>query len=232
MLSIRPANSRGQTRLDWLDSRHSFAFGDYQNPDRLGLSNLRVINEDRIAPGGGFPMHGHQDMEIVTWILDGALAHRDSLGNGAEIRSGNLQHMSAGTGIRHSEFNPSASAPTHLLQIWLLPNRAGVAPRYTERQFPAASRQDRLTLLVSPDGRDGSVGSHQDGLLSAALLAPGARVETRLTNTGPGYLQVASGQVQVGATRLGPGDAACIDPGSRLTISGIEAAEILLFDLP
>lgn len=232
MLTVHPAATRGQTRLDWLDSRHSFSFGDYQDPARMGVSNLRVINEDHIAPAGGFPMHGHADMEIVTWILDGALAHRDSLGNGAEIRPGDLQHMSAGTGIRHSEFNPSASAPTHLLQIWLLPNRNGVAPRYSERHFPPAQRQDRFVLLVSPDGRDGSLGTHQDALLSAALLAPGAEVQTELTNTGPGYLHVASGQVQVGATRLGPGDAATIAPGSRLSLVGLTAAEVLLFDLP
>jgi quercetin 2,3-dioxygenase len=163
MRNLRLSGDRGRAQLGWLDSYHSFSFADYYDPRHMGVSNLRVINEDRIAPGGGFPTHGHKDMEIVTYVLEGALEHKDSMGNGSVIRPGDVQYMSAGTGVRHSEYNASDSEPVHLLQIWLMPNRLGVTPRYDQRHFSREERRGRLALVVSPDGRDGSIATHQDG---------------------------------------------------------------------
>lgn len=227
-----PAARRGHTRLDWLDSRHSFSFGDYRDPTRMGFSNLRVINEDVVAPGGGFPTHGHRDMEIVTYVLEGTLSHRDSLGNGSEIRPGDVQRMSAGTGIRHSEFNHSADAPVHLLQIWLLPASTGAPPAYALERFPPAERRGRLRLLVSPDGRDGSLASRQDGLLSGALLGAGETVSLDLAPGRRGYVHVARGRARVNGTSLGPGDALALEQEPRIELEGEADADLLVFDLP
>src|SRR5262245_32286979 len=169
----RPAAARGQTELGWLDSRHSFSFGDYFDPDNMGFRSLRVINDDQVAPGQGFGMHPHRDMEIVTYVLSGALEHRDSLGTGEVIRPGEVQRMTAGTGIRHSEFNPSPTEPVHLLQIWLLPERRGLEPSYEQKAFPESERRNRWRLVASPDGRDGSVTIRQDAAMSVTTLDPG-----------------------------------------------------------
>jgi len=232
MLSIRPAAERGHANHGWLDSYHSFSFSSYYDPAHMGYSNLRVINEDRIAPGGGFPTHGHEDMEIVTYVMEGALEHKDSMGNGSIIRPGDVQYMSAGTGVRHSEYNPSADEPVHLLQIWLLPNQNGVEPRYAQQHFAAETRRNRLALLVSPDGRDGSIAAHQDGLLCGALLDDGAVVEHRLAADRRAYLHLARGAAKVGGELLRGGDAARIDAGELVRIEGVDGAEVLLFDLP
>lgn len=232
MIQIRPAAERGHTDLDWLDSAHSFSFGDYQDPRHVAVSNLRVINDDRVAPGRGFATHGHTDMEIVTYVLDGALEHKDSMGNGSVIRPGDVQRMSAGSGVRHSEYNPSADAPVHLLQIWLIPNRRGGEPEYTQRHFPESERRGRLRLLVSPDGCDGSIATHQDALMYATLLDAG---ETVTHAPPPGrrtYLHVARGRVKVNGTGLGAGDGATLTNEEAVRLTGVEGAEVLVFDLP
>ena len=221
-------------RLDWLDTFHTFSFGEYVDPRHMGISNLRVINDDRIAPGGGFATHGHQDMEIVTYVLEGALRHRDSMGNGSVIRPGDCQHMSAGTGVRHSESNDSAEAPVHLLQIWLLPNRLGVAPGYHQQHFPVAARRGRLALLVSPDGRGGSIPAHQDALLYAALLSDGETLTHPLPTGRQAYVHLARGRATVNDQALTGGDGVHLAAEAQVRISGsgADAAEILLFDLP
>jgi quercetin 2,3-dioxygenase len=234
MMTFRLADERGHVRRDWLDTFHTFSFGDYFDPRHSGISNLRVINDDRIAPGGGFATHGHQDMEIVTWVLAGALQHRDSLGNGSVIRPGDVQHMSAGTGVRHSESNASTAEPVHLLQIWLLPNRLGVAPGYHQQHVPAAARRGRLALLVSPDGRDGSIPAHQDALLYAGLLADGETLTHPLATGRQAYVHLARGHVTVNDQALAGGDGLHITGENQLRIggTGADAAEVLLFDLP
>lgn len=232
MLTIRHAEDRGHAEHGWLDTWHTFSFSSYYDPAHMGISNLRVINDDCIAPGGGFPTHGHQDMEIVTYVLDGALSHKDSMGNGSVIRPGEVQYMAAGTGVRHSEYNASQTEPVHLLQIWLLPNRTGVAPRYAQETFPAAAKRNRLALLVSPDGRDGSIATHQDALLYGSLPDDGALVTHQLAEHRQGYVHVARGTVRVNGTELGPGDAAHIGPGEHIGLEGVDAGEVLLFDLP
>src|SRR4051812_46675599 len=176
MITIRPAAQRGHTDFGWLDSWHTFSFGDYMDYDHMGFHSLRVINDDKVAPGGGFPTHPHRDMEIITWVLDGALEHKDSIGTGSVIRPGELQRMTAGTGIQHSEFNASKADPVHLLQIWIYPEKRGLAPSYAQKSFPAAERKGQLKLVASHDGRDGSVSFHQDASLYAAALAPGQKV--------------------------------------------------------
>ena len=210
MISIRPAIERGHFDHGWLDTWHSFSFSDYYDPAHMGYSTLRVINEDRVAPGGGFATHGHQDMEIMTYILSGALEHKDSMGNGSVIRPGDVQRMSAGTGVRHSEYNPSPDQAVHLLQVWLLPNRQGVAPGYAQRHFPQQARRGRLCLLMSPDGRDGSIDSHQDALVYATLLEGGEAVGLDLASGHRAYVQVARGEVRVNGQDLTAGDGARI----------------------
>lgn len=232
MITTRLAGARGKAQLSWLTSFHSFSFGDYHDPGNMGISNLRVINEDRIAPGGGFPTHGHQDMEIVTYVLDGLLEHKDSLGNGAIVRAGDVQRMSAGTGVRHSEFNPSTEHPTHLLQIWLLPKRHGIAPGYEQRHFPRSERRNRLLLLVSPDGRDGSIRAEQDALLYGTLLDDGVSVRHDLDSGRQAYAHVARGHARVNGATLSAGDAAHLLDEPALQIDGAGEAEVLLFDLP
>ncbi len=232
MIQLRPSVERGHVRFDWLDTRHTFSFGDYYDPRHMGVSNLRVINDDIIAPGGGFPTHGHKDMEIVTYVLEGALTHKDSMGNGSTIAPGDVQHMSAGTGVRHSEYNASDAEPVHLLQIWLVPNRQGVRPGYRQEHFSADERSGRLALLVSPDGRDGSIPTYQDGLMYATLLDSGQSVELVLADGREGYVHLARGRAEVNGIAMGEGDGARLIGDSALKINGVEHAEVLVFDLP
>ena len=228
----RNAAERGQTRTAWLDSRHSFSFADYIDPAHMGFGPLRVINDDRIAAGGGFPMHPHRDMEIVTYVLDGALAHRDSLGNGSVIRPGDVQRMSAGTGIRHSEFNASQSAPVHLLQIWIVPNAKGLAPGYEQKTFAAAAEPGRLNLIASRDGREGSVTIHQDVDLYAGRLAKGDTTSHAIAAGRGVWLQVARGSVSLDGETLREGDGLAIaNPGPLHLAGGDGGGEALLFDM-
>lgn len=232
MTVIRPSTERGHANHGWLDSYHTFSFANYYDPAHMGVSNLRVINDDTVMPGQGFGTHGHQDMEIVSYVLDGALEHKDSLGNGSVIRPGDIQRMSAGTGVRHSEYNPSPTEPVHFLQIWLEPNRTGAQPGYAQKHFPLGDRRGRLALLVSPDGRDGSLSAHQDGLLYGTLLEAGEAVEHPLAAGRRAYVHVARGQVAVNGTPLGGGDGATLEGIDHVHLEGLGHAEVLLFDLP
>ena len=229
MIAVRRAAARGRTEIDWLDSRHSFSFGHYHDPANMGFRALRVINDDRIAPGAGFPTHGHRDMEILTWVLDGALAHEDSLGTGSTILPGEAQVMSAGTGIRHSEFNPSETAPTHLLQIWMLPGSAGLKPRYDQKRFPIAEEPGRLHLVGAKDARDGAVLIQQDVDLWAGRLRAGDAVTHALAPGRHAWIHVATGTATVNGTALAEGDGAAISGERALAIEG--DGQILLFDL-
>jgi redox-sensitive bicupin YhaK (pirin superfamily) len=236
MINVRPAAERGTTQTEWLDSRHSFSFAEYYDPAHMGFRTLRVINDDRVAPGAGFPTHGHADMEILTYVLDGALEHRDSLGTGSVIRPGDLQRMSAGTGVRHSEFNASRAEPVRFLQIWLLPGQRGLRPGYEQKSFDEAERRGRLRLVASPDGRDGSVTVNQDVRLYAGTLGPGQQAATTL---GPGrqaWVQVARGHLLLNGVPLGEGDGAAVSGETTLTLAGdgpaAGASEALVFDLP
>lgn len=231
MLTIRRAEHRGHANHGWLDSHHSFSFADYHDPRHMGFRGLRVINEDRVAPGRGFGTHPHRDMEILSYVLEGELEHRDSMGNGSVIRPGEVQRMSAGTGVRHSEFNGSAEQPVHFLQIWILPSRAGFEPSYEQRAYPAAERQGRLRLVVDPEGRDGALRSNADARVYAGLLAVGEQVEHELAVGRHAWVQVARGQVEVAGERLGPGDGAATSDAGTLTLIGVEPAELLVFDL-
>lgn len=232
MINARYAADRGHVRLDWLNSFHTFSFGEYQDPRHMGISNLRVINDDVIAPGRGFGMHGHDNMEIVTYVLEGALQHRDSMGNGSIIRPGDVQRMSAGTGVRHSEVNASEREPVHLLQIWLLPNARDVAPGYAQQHFSAEERRGRLALLLSPDGRDGSISAHQDALIYAALLERDQAVEHRIAAGRQAYVHVALGGVEVNGQTLQGGDGVHLSAEARVRVAGLGPAEVLVFDLP
>ena len=233
MIALRPAAERGVTDFGWLDSRHSFSFGDYYDPNNMGFGPLRVINEDRVRAGAGFDTHGHRDMEIISYVLDGALEHKDSIGTGSVIRPGDVQRMSAGTGIRHSEFNHSKTEPVHFLQIWLLPGREGIKPGYEQRTFTDADKRGKLRLVASPDGRDGSVTVHQDAELYATLLDDGARVTHALKPARRAWVQVARGAVEVNGRALAAGDGAAISNEREVAISAIaNGSEVLLFDLP
>jgi len=232
MMALRRADDRGHADQGWLDSRHTFSFGGYYDPRHMGVSNLRVINDDTVAPGGGFATHGHTDMEIISYVLEGALEHQDSMGNGSVIRAGDVQRMSAGTGVTHSEYNHSSSEPVHFLQIWLQPNKTGIEPSYDQKHFPVEDRHGHWVLLVSPDGRDGSIATHQDALMFGTLLGPGQSLDYRFDAEREGYLHLARGQLQVGNITLKPGDGLRIQKQERLDLNGIEDAEILLFDLP
>jgi redox-sensitive bicupin YhaK (pirin superfamily) len=231
MIQVRPAAERGHARHDWLDSRHTFSFADYHDPRHMGFRTLRVINEDRVQPGRGFGTHHHEDMEIVTWVLDGELAHRDSLGNGSTIRPGELQRMSAGTGIDHSEFNRAANAIVHFLQIWILPERRGLAPSYEQRAFPLDERGGELVLVASRDRRLGSVGLHQDAELWAGRLAAGAALAHALRPGRHAWLQVARGSVEANGTALRAGDGLAASDEKELAIRAVQPSELLLFDL-
>jgi len=232
MLNVRKAGERGHANHGWLDSWHTFSFADYHDPREMGFGALRVINDDKVEPGQGFGMHGHRDMEIITYVLEGALEHKDSMGNGSVIRPGDVQRMSAGTGVRHSEFNPSREERVHLLQIWIEPRITGVRPSYEEKQFGTAEKKGQLRLIASPDGRKGSVTIHQDAHLYAALLDGKDAVAHRLAPGRRAYVHVARGAVKVNGVELKGGDGAKIAEESELEFSGAKQAELLLFDLP
>lgn len=231
MIEIRPAAERGQTLLDWLDSRHTFSFDQYYDPRYLGFRALRVINDDRVAPGAGFPRHGHRDMEIVTYMLAGALEHEDSLGNGSVIRPGEVQRMTAGTGVFHSEHNPSKTEPAHLLQIWIHPRRKGLPPGYEQRLFPPEARRGRLLLVASGHDGDDAVRLEADARLYAALLARGEEADHALAPHRAAWVQVARGHVEINGERLAAGDGAAATELSHLRLRGLDDAELLLFDL-
>lgn len=232
MTTLRPSTERGHANHGWLDSYHTFSFANYYDPMHMGVSTLRVINDDTVMPGQGFGTHGHQDMEIISYVLDGALEHKDSMGTGSVIRPGDIQRMSAGTGVQHSEYNPSATEPVHFLQIWLVPNHTGVEPGYEQKHFPLTDRRGRVVLLVSPDGREGSLSAHQDGLLYGTLLEAGESVEHPLASGRRAYVHVARGQVAVNGTPLDSGDGATLDDVDHVHLEGLGHAEVLLFDLP
>lgn len=231
MITIRKAEDRGHFDFGWLNTYHTFSFGEYYDPKHTRFSTLRVINEDFVQPGHGFPTHGHRDMEIVTYILEGALQHRDSMGTGSIIRRGDAQRMSAGTGVMHSEANPSTEAPVHLLQIWIFPREQDLQPEYEEKKFSDDEKRNRLRLIVSPDGSDGSVRIHQDAKIFASLLDQGQQVDHDLVSGRDAWLQVAAGSVKVNDNALKQGDGAGIRQESKITITAEEPAEILLFDL-
>ena len=231
MIIIRPAQARGAVNIGWLDSRHTFSFGEYYDPSHMGFATLRVINEDKVIPGKGFPTHAHRDMEIITYVLSGALEHKDSIGTGSIIRPGDVQRMSAGTGIRHSEFNASNTEPVHLLQIWMLPEQTGIEPSYEQKNFAEAEKRGNLRLVGSRDGRDRSITIHQNVDLYATVLEKGEAVSHTLAENRVGWLQVARGAVQLNDRTLSAGDGAAIAQESVLRLQAIAPAEILLFDM-
>jgi hypothetical protein len=231
MTELRRATDRGHANHGWLDSWHSFSFADYHDPAHMGFGALRVINEDRVQPGMGFGTHGHRDMEIISYVLEGALEHKDSMGNGSTIRPGNVQRMSAGTGVRHSEYNPSEREGVHFLQIWIEPGARGVAPSYEEKNFDAASKRGRLRLIASPDGREGSVTIHQDALVYASLLDGAETAVHALAAGRKAYVHVARGEVTANGQPLRAGDALKADGEREIRLEGGRGAEVLLFDL-
>lgn len=231
MITIRPRDERGTAKLGWLNSQHTFSFGHYHDPDHMGFRALRVINEDRVIPGAGFPTHGHRDMEIISYVLDGGLEHKDSTGTNSVIRPGEVQRMTAGTGVQHSEYNASKTDSVHFLQIWILPEAEGLAPGYEQRDFPAAEKRGKLRLVASRDGREGSVTVHQDVDLYAALLADRDKVALTLRPGRHAWVQVAQGQVRLNGELLKEGDGAAISQERTLEIGAATEAEILLFDL-
>ncbi len=231
MITLRQSSDRGHANHGWLDSYHTFSFANYYDPNHMGFRALRVINEDWVQSGKGFGTHGHRDMEIITYVLDGVLEHKDSLGNGAVITPGEVQRMSAGTGIMHSEFNPSQTEPVHLLQIWILPDRQGLQPSYEQRAFGLEDRQGKLRLIAARDGREGAVTIHQDVDLYSAVLQKGDRVSYQLQPNRYGWLQVAKGEVSLNGNALKAGDAVALSEAESLKIGTDTNAEILLFDL-
>jgi len=231
MIKIRRADARGHFDFRWLNTFHTFSFGDYYDPSFMGFRSLRVINEDFVRGGRGFPTHGHRDMEIITYILSGALEHRDSMGNGSIIRPGDVQRMSAGTGVTHSEANPSREEAVHLLQIWILPAEPGLAPSYEQKAFTEDQKQGRLCLVAAADGREGSVTVHQDASVYASVLSKDAEVVHSLTPGRHAWLQVARGEVTLNGELLNQGDGAAISAEEKIAIRGRENAEVLLFDL-
>jgi redox-sensitive bicupin YhaK (pirin superfamily) len=230
MITIRKSEERGHVKIDWLDSRHTFSFGDYYDPDHMSFHSLRVINEDHVAPGSGFGSHPHRDMEIVTYVLDGVLEHKDNMGNGSLIHPGEVQRMSAGTGIVHSEFNRSKTEPVHLLQIWIMPERKGISPGYEQRKFSPEQKRNKFCLLASPTSRDGSVKIHQDVELSTAVLDEKTELTYAIRPNRHVWLQVARGSVKLNEQSLNAGDAATVE-GETLQIKAEDKTEILLFDL-
>lgn len=232
MITIRPQDERGSANFGWLDSRHSFSFGSYYDPQHMGFASLRVINEDRVIPAKGFATHGHQDMEIISYVLSGKLEHRDSMGNGSVIRPGDVQRMSAGTGVRHSEFNASATDPVHFLQIWIAPEEEGLEPSYEEKHYPPEAKQGLLKLVGSRDGRDNSVKIHQDVELYIASLSKGDRLSHQIKDNRVVWLQVAKGSVLLNDQLLQTGDGSAITDETQIEIKGSSKdSEILLFDL-
>jgi redox-sensitive bicupin YhaK (pirin superfamily) len=231
MILVRKSHDRGHADHGWLDSHFTFSFADYYDPQHVQFRTLRVMNDDRIAGGGGFPTHPHRDMEIVTYVLEGALAHKDSMGNGSVIKPGDVQYMSAGTGVAHSEFNASDSDTAHLYQIWMFPDRRGYKPVYDQKHFTDADKRGKLRLVVSPDGRDGSVEIRQDNELYATVLAPGESVEHALKPDRHAYVQVVRGSVTLNGAQLDAGDGAAVSAEKSLQLTGVNDAEVLLFDL-
>lgn len=232
MITIRPAAKRGAANFGWLDSRHSFSFGNYYDPNHMGFATLRVINEDKVQPGKGFGTHGHRDMEIISYVLDGALEHKDSIGNGSIIRPGDVQRMTAGTGILHSEFNGSQEEPVHFLQIWILPETTGLEPGYEQIHVPPQEQQGQLQLLGSRDGRGGSVTIHQDVDLYVTSLSTGEAVHYPLHPQRRAWVQVARGAITLNGQALTAGDGAAIEAETQLHLTGAsDSAEVLLFDL-
>ena len=232
MIAIRRAQERGTANLGWLNSQHTFSFGNYYDPKHMGFASLRVINEDRVQPARGFGTHGHRDMEIVSYVLEGALEHRDSLGNGSIIRPGDVQRMSAGTGIQHSEFNASDRDPVHFLQIWILPDRVGLQPSYEQKTFATAEKRNQLRLVGSRNGRQGSVTIHQAVDLYCAILTTGETVSHGLAAERSAWAQVVRGTVQLNGHQLNAGDGASLSHEEIVTIQGMsEVAEVLLFDM-
>lgn len=231
MIAVRPAAERGHADHGWLATRHTFSFASYHDPRHMGFRSLRVINEDRVQPAEGFGTHAHRDMEILTWVLEGALEHKDSMGNGSVIRPGDLQRMSAGTGVTHSEFNPSREAPVHFLQIWLLPRERGLPPGYEQKHFTQEARRGRLCLIAAGDGRGGAVTIHQDADVWTALLQPGESVRHALAPGRYAWLHVARGAVSLNGSTLGAGDGAAVSDEAELEIAAAARAEVLLFDL-
>jgi redox-sensitive bicupin YhaK (pirin superfamily) len=232
MIELRPSAERGHANHGWLDSHHSFSFAGYYDPQHMGFGPLRVINEDRVAPGGGFGAHGHRDMEIISYVLDGELAHQDNMGNGSVIRPGDVQRMSAGRGVMHSEFNHAQDRATHFLQIWIEPNVHGIAPGYEEKRFDAAEKRGRLRLIASPDGADGSVTIHQDARVYAGLFDGGDSASYALAQGRRAYLHMVRGEARVNGRRLQGGDALKAVDEPRIEIGDAHEAELLLFDLP
>ena len=232
MIALRPAGERGHADHGWLDSWHSFSFAGYRDPAHMGFGPLRVINEDRVAAGAGFGTHGHRDMEIISYVLDGALAHRDSLGNGSVIRPGDVQRLSAGTGVMHSEFNHQTDATTHFLQIWIEPDQPGVQPGYEERRFEAADKRGRLRMIASPDGADGSVRIHQQARVYAGLFEGEESDELAIAPGRRAYVHLARGRLWVNGQALQAGDALKLTAEASVKVAQGEGAEVLVFDLP
>jgi len=232
MIQVRKSEDRGHANHGWLDSFHSFSFADYHDPAHVQFSVLRVINEDRVAPGAGFPTHGHRDMEIVSYVLEGGLEHKDSIGTGSVIRAGDVQRMSAGTGVHHSEFNASTSELVHFLQIWILPKANGIAPGYEQKHFSPEELDGRLRVIASPDGRDGSVTVHQDALLYATRLNDKQQLEHRIAPGRKAYAHVARGSCTLNGVTLSTGDGAKMENEPEILLSSGRSAEVLLFDLP
>jgi quercetin 2,3-dioxygenase len=231
MIVKRPAAERGHFDHGWLDTSHTFSFADYHDPTHMGFRSLRVLNEDRVAPGKGFGTHSHRDMEIITYVLEGALAHADSMGNRSTIVPGDVQRMSAGTGVTHSEFNGQRDRPVHFLQIWLVPDRRGLTPGYEQKAIPETEERGVLRLVASRDGREGSVTLHQDADLYASRLLPGERVKHALAEGRHAWLQVVSGRVELNSTALGAGDGAAVSQETGLEVVALEPSHFLLFDL-
>ena len=231
MITIRKAEDRGHFDMGWLNTYHTFSFGEYYDPRNMGFRSLRVINEDFVHPGRGFPTHGHRDMEIITYVLEGGLAHKDSMGNGSIIRPGDVQRMSAGTGVRHSEANPSNDESVHLLQIWIQPDEMGIEPGYEEKKFDDEEKRGRLRLVASPDGEDNSVRIHQDARLSVTLLDTAEQVSYEIKPDRHAWVQVARGAIELNGQTLKQGDGASVSNERELTIKGTEPSEVLLFDL-
>jgi hypothetical protein len=231
MLTLRRAEERGRANFGWLDSRHSFSFGHYFDENHMGFGPLRVINDDRVAGGGGFPAHPHADMEIISYVLEGALVHKDSLGTGSVVRPGDVQRMSAGSGVRHSEFNSSKTDPVHFLQIWVLPERKGLQPGYEQKTFSDADKRGKLRLIGSRDGRDGSVTIHQDVDLYATVLGEGDKVAHEVKEGRLAWVQVARGTATLNGEQLHPGDGVAIEEAGKLEFNGTSDAEVLVFDM-
>jgi redox-sensitive bicupin YhaK (pirin superfamily) len=232
MLQVRKSGERGQANFGWLDSQHTFSFGHYHDPKHMGVGPLRVINEDRVQPGRGFGSHPHQNMEIISYVLDGALEHKDSMGNGSVLRYGDVQRMSAGTGVVHSEYNHSSTDPVHFLQIWIQPGTVGGAPGYEEKHFDVASKQGKLRLIASPDGRDGSVSLRQEASIFAGILGGADEIAYPLAANRVAYLHIVRGSIKVNGVAVAAGDGVQVAKEVLVLLTQADAAEVLLFDLP